>query len=614
MAIMIPNDVEEFQTEGERVFFCFLQSVAKPDSRYVAWYLPDVNGREPDFLLYGDDIGLVVFEVKDWALNQIREADPHQFLVAFGERPEPKKNPLHQAHDYLVSIKDKIQKDGHLVSKEPMYFGNPKIPLNCGVVFPNINKYEYTEKGLEKVIGNDKIFFWDDLQPLSEICHDPSGQCFNNVLKRMFPPLFPFQITGRELNHLKFLMFPVVRIELPCRDPGDRFGHEIERLRMLDHHQEAIARKYDGGHRIIIGPSGSGKTLILVHKAALLKQYNPAIKKILFVCYNITLVNYIKRLLSDKGVGLGEGGVEVYHFFQLCSKILDEEVLYESEDSDYYNLVVQETLSRLEEKDLKYDAILVDEGQDFSDDMYKVITSLLNLKTYSLTIALDDQQTLYSRSQSWKEMGIQARGRVHRISCVYRNTSEIAGFADRFIGRKDVSATTQEKEQPDLFPDLYTFHGPRPEMKQFEDLEAMIGSVSDNIKKLIDSKECPASEIAVIYATKTPWNMPDKKLPDMIEKALDQKGVLYKWASEDYRAKKSYDITTNSVTISTIHSMKGLDYHSVFLVGLDFIGPKILAQAHTKNLVYVGMTRARYRLFIPYTNENELIKVLLSCV
>ena len=59
MAIMIPNDVEEFQTEGERVSFRFLQSVAKPDYRYVAWYLPDVNGKEPDFLLYGDDIGLV---------------------------------------------------------------------------------------------------------------------------------------------------------------------------------------------------------------------------------------------------------------------------------------------------------------------------------------------------------------------------------------------------------------------------------------------------------------------------------------------------------------------------------------------------------------------------
>jgi len=154
-AVMIPNDVEEFQTEGERVFFRFLQSVAKPDSRYVVWYLPDVNGKEPDFLLTGDDVGLVVFEVKDRALNQIQEANPHQFLVGFGERPEPKKNPLHQAHDYLVSLKDKIQEDGLLVSRERIFFGNPKIPISCGVVFPNINKYEYTGKGLEKIVGSD---------------------------------------------------------------------------------------------------------------------------------------------------------------------------------------------------------------------------------------------------------------------------------------------------------------------------------------------------------------------------------------------------------------------------------------------------------------------------
>jgi hypothetical protein len=65
MAIMIPNDAEAFGTDGERVFFNFPRSVAKPDCRYIAWYLPDINGREPDFLLYCEDVGLVIFEVKD---------------------------------------------------------------------------------------------------------------------------------------------------------------------------------------------------------------------------------------------------------------------------------------------------------------------------------------------------------------------------------------------------------------------------------------------------------------------------------------------------------------------------------------------------------------------
>ena len=43
-ATKVPNDVEGFQTEGERVFFRFLQSVDTPDSCSVAWYLPGTNG------------------------------------------------------------------------------------------------------------------------------------------------------------------------------------------------------------------------------------------------------------------------------------------------------------------------------------------------------------------------------------------------------------------------------------------------------------------------------------------------------------------------------------------------------------------------------------------
>ena len=55
----------------EKIFFNFLRSDAKPDSRYIAWYLPDIKDKEPDFLLYCEDVGLVIFEGKDWTLNLI---------------------------------------------------------------------------------------------------------------------------------------------------------------------------------------------------------------------------------------------------------------------------------------------------------------------------------------------------------------------------------------------------------------------------------------------------------------------------------------------------------------------------------------------------------------
>ena len=52
MATMMPGDIWEFETEGEKTFYKFLEGVAKPDVNYLCWYTPDVNGNEPDFLLY----------------------------------------------------------------------------------------------------------------------------------------------------------------------------------------------------------------------------------------------------------------------------------------------------------------------------------------------------------------------------------------------------------------------------------------------------------------------------------------------------------------------------------------------------------------------------------
>jgi len=153
MAIMIPDKIEQFTTDGERQFYKFLESVAKPNSRYISWYLPDIKGKEPDFLFFSDEVGLIIFEVKDWVLDQIREANPQYFVLDIGNKTESRKNPFHQARDYFGFVMDKIKEDGQLVNKDPNHHGNPKFPINCGVVFPNINKYEFIQKGFDKVTG-----------------------------------------------------------------------------------------------------------------------------------------------------------------------------------------------------------------------------------------------------------------------------------------------------------------------------------------------------------------------------------------------------------------------------------------------------------------------------
>ena len=63
---------------------------ARPDKNFIAWYEPTIgnSGSEPDFILYGNSLGLRVLEVKDWEMDQIGEVTPHAFKFWTGDKKE----------------------------------------------------------------------------------------------------------------------------------------------------------------------------------------------------------------------------------------------------------------------------------------------------------------------------------------------------------------------------------------------------------------------------------------------------------------------------------------------------------------------------------------------
>jgi hypothetical protein len=101
MARMHPEDIEALEkpTAGERKVFRFLQDTARPDRDFIAWYEPTIgsSGAEPDFILYGNSLGLLVLEVKDWGIDQIGEVNPHTFKFWTGDKEETRTNPDRQA-------------------------------------------------------------------------------------------------------------------------------------------------------------------------------------------------------------------------------------------------------------------------------------------------------------------------------------------------------------------------------------------------------------------------------------------------------------------------------------------------------------------------------------
>jgi len=85
---------------------------------------------------------------------------------------------------------------------------------------------------------------------------------------------------------------------------------------------------------------------------------------------------------------------------------------------------------------------------------------------------------------------------------------------------------------------------------------AQDSQLPDKILKAVETDQCPLFEIAIIYTTSQPDEDLKSSLPVLIKKALESRGILSNWVSENYRAKKVYDVTTDRVTISTIHSVK----------------------------------------------------------
>lgn len=164
-----------------------------------------------------------------------------------------------------------------------------------------------------------------------------------------------------------------------------------------------------------------------------------------------------------------------------------------------------------------------------------------------------------------------------------------------------------------MFPEFSDFHGPSPELIQLSSFEKIVSYVVGKIESMTGKGEYPLSEIAIIYAKKSFDDEDADFMPKRFEKALNSEGILCTWASRDYHSKTSYDITTDKITISTIHSTKGLDYACVFVVGLDSLEEDGWSKEQLRKLVYVVITRARYQLFIPYIDKTQVIEKLLSC-
>ncbi len=133
MAKMNPDDIEGYEkaTEGEKRVFRFIKEAARPHKDFICWYEPPIGstGKEPDFILFGKKIGLLVIEVKDWTTRQIISCNPLQFTIRVSGKNEKRTNPDKQAKGYVNTLMEKLNEFPSFLSDRPQFMGKLRIPI-----------------------------------------------------------------------------------------------------------------------------------------------------------------------------------------------------------------------------------------------------------------------------------------------------------------------------------------------------------------------------------------------------------------------------------------------------------------------------------------------------
>ena len=248
----------------------------------------------------------------------------------------------------------------------------------------------------------------------------------------------------------------------------------------------------------------------------------------------------------------------------------------------------------------RYEAILIDEAQDFAPTWFRVLRLLLNPATAMMFMAADGAQRIY-RAHSWRSLGLHVVGRTRILPRPYRMTYEIARAAAELVRGHSafiVALANDDEVLPHshLDPDRMR-HGPPPELRLFPTRAREQSWLRNRLNELQRLGYAP-EEIA-IFLRKT-------ALVDAFAANLR----LHHWPVRVLKGEAP--VGDDGLTVGTMHAAKGLEYRAVFLPQLQMLfsgdapspEERQVSTLDELRLLYVAMTRARERVYM--THEGRL--------
>lgn len=601
--------------------------------------------RPPDIVMCHPEYGVVVFEVKGYSCSQIESVNAGNLFVRHQGYVRP-INAQRQADDAMFDIKNQVERATGLNASTPAF--------NSLVVLPNVSQYEWNARGFAASYPAKGLILRDDLEV------DKLKAKLKALVRRQSPPLTPQQI--KVVKSVFGDSATINEERQPRPDVSEcSLGAAIDELATMDKHLSAeqtdLSRLTIAGFpRLIRGVAGSGKTVVLANLAARLlnreKGRTPELfdeaaaarpLKIAVICFNRSLVSFLRQKIKDaykqqtfedippddimwvghlnslvRKVTYGGGTHLRYIPIQQVKDAAQRATEY-CEQIDAYTKECPTKAAAL-----LYDAIFVDEGQDFEPEEFHLLLRLLkpNEKTgeKNLIIFYDDAQNLYGRQRpNWKNIGIDvARGdRAKVMKECFRNTREIVQTAFNLLLASEALpenkvklktyADVSDLRQAGLVKEVGGFYevgfadrrGEYPTIRTFRNRTEEKEWIASEVERLVKQERVRPEDILIVFNYALVFDDMAKIIRSRIGTEYIANFIQPYGNGED---RDSYIFKENCLTISTVHGAKGYDAYVVFLAGVDTFQEDEPGRAS----LYVGATRAKLVLYMTGLNSHVM--------
>ena len=414
----------------------------------------------------------------------------------------------------------------------------------------------------------------------------------------------------------------------------------------LSPRQLEIINDKESRNIVVAAGPGSGKTRVLVHKlASLLLLEDVKHEQLLMLTFSRAAATEFKMRLMDL-VGNAAHYVDIKTFHSYSFDLIGKQGSLEEADSVVQRAAEMIENGEVEAAKIAKSVLVIDEAQDMGPDDFRLVRALMQRNEEMRVIAVgDDDQNIYafrgSDSKYLRSLVVDHKAKLYEMTDNYRSAQSIVDHANRFVRQipdrmkhTSIKAVTSEKgivktaqEDSQFRVQDLTIEGSTAVLTRTNEQALQVAYQLErqgvhallvqsgggfrfiNLAEVRYFVKCLAGEGAVV--SKKVWNEAKERtcqtyatsrlLPVMkhfwedyerINRIIyrsDLRQFLLESDVEDFVA-----LDNNCVFVSTIHKAKGREFDTVHL----FVSETDTADPDDLRTIYVGLTRARHRLYI----------------